>query len=254
MSTLRVHDDYNEVINMRKDIQKLVDEQLGLSRASQRAAMRELGLGEPPVKPGPVITISRQLGVGGRRIAESLAKRLGWSLWDKDLVDAIAKGAEVSTRVVEAFDEKTVSELDRLASALTGQYEIGGFLYGQHLVRVILAVARHGYAIILGRGANFLLTGAMHIRLVASDSYRIKNIMDDLHVSREEALDRIYQSDRERAKFIRDIYGRDIEDPLAYDMVITVDSFGTEGCVELIITAFQTCSQRLITESSTRSS
>jgi cytidylate kinase len=230
---------------VKKSIQKLIDEQIGRSKAIQRAAMSEAGLGEPPFKAGPVITISRQLGVCGRQIAERLKERLGWSLWDKDLVDAIAMDAKVSRQVVEVFDEKTVSEIDRLAGILIGQYEVGGFLYGQHLARVVLAVARHGHAIILGRGANFLLTGAMNIRLVAGENYRLRNIMSDLHVSREEALYRIHQSDRERAEFVRNIYGKDIEDALAYDIVITVDSFDIEGCVELIISALQICSQKI---------
>ncbi|HOK53435.1 MAG TPA: cytidylate kinase-like family protein [Armatimonadota bacterium] len=224
---------------MKKHVMGLVDRQLGQSRALQRAALNTTGLGEPPPEPGPVITISRQLGSGSRQVAQRLVERLGWSLWDKDLVDAIAKDADVDRWIVETFDEKTISEIDVLARTLTGQYEFGGFMYGQHLAKVLLAVARHGYAIILGRGANFLLTGALNIRLVASEEVRITNLMDYGELSREEALDRIRQTDKERADFIRKVYLKDIEDPLAYDVVITVDNFGIEGAVEIILTAYQ---------------
>jgi len=222
---------------MSRDIISLVDQQLLKSRGAQPGILDKLGLGQPPSKPGPVITISRQLGSGGRLVAGRLSERLGWSLWDKDLVDAIAQNADVSRRIVEDFDEKTISEIDILARTLTGEYKIGGFFYGHHLAKVILAVARHGKAIILGRGANFLLSGALNVRIVASEELRIKNLMEYGELSREEAIARIRESDKERSEFIRSLYGKDIEDPLAYDLVITLDDFEIEGAVEIIITA-----------------
>ncbi|MEN6372514.1 MAG: cytidylate kinase-like family protein [Armatimonadota bacterium] len=224
---------------MRKDIISLVDQQLSKSRGARPGVMDTLGLGQPPAKPGPVITISRQLGSGGRLVAGRLAERLGWSLWDKDLVDAIAKNADVSHRIVADFDEKTISEIDILARTIAGEKEIGRFYYGHHLARVILAVARHGNAIILGRGANFLLTGALNVRIVASEELRIQSLMKYGEMSREEALDRIHESDRERAEFIRRLYNKDIEDTLAYDLVITLDELGIEGVAEIILVALQ---------------
>jgi cytidylate kinase len=224
---------------MRRDITSIVDQQLSKSHGIQPSIMDTLGLGRPPEKPGPVITISRQLGSGGRLVAGRLAERLGWSLWDKDLVDAIAENADVSHRIVEAFDEKTLSEIDVLTRTLIGEPGIGKFYYGHHLARVILAVARHGNAVILGRGANFLLTGALNVRVVASEELRISNLMEYGEMSREEALDRINESDRERAEFVRRLYHKDIEDPLAYDLVVTLDQFGIESVVEIILTALQ---------------
>lgn len=224
---------------MRKDIISLVDQQLLKSHGIQPGVMDTLGLGQPPPKPGPVITISRQLGSGGRLVAGRLSERLSWSLWDKDLVDAIAENADVSHRIVADFDEKTISEIDILARTLAGEKEIGRFYYGHHLARVILAVARHGNAIILGRGANFLLTGALNLRIVSSEDLRIENLMKYGEMSREEALDRIQESDRERAEFVKRLYQKDIEDPLAYDLVITLDDFGIEGAVEIILTALE---------------
>lgn len=217
-------------------MEKLVDRQIWRSRAMERAAMEPIGFAEPH---GPVITISRQLGGQGRQIAQRLAERLGWSLWDKDLIDAIAQDAEVDRKIVEFFDEKIVSEIDSLARFVVGEADAGKFMYRKHLIRTLLAIAKRGNAIILGRGANFLLTGALNIRLISCEEARIQNIMDTNHLSRHEALDRIHQSDRDRAAFIRKIYNSDIEDPSAYDLTITTDSFTVDGAAEVIVTALQ---------------
>lgn len=222
---------------MGKDIIGLVDQQLLKSHGVQPGMLDTLGLGQPPAEPGPVITISRQLGSGGRLVAGRLSERLGWSLWDKDLVDAIAQNADVSRRIVEDFDEKTISEIDVLVRTLAGEYEVGGFYYGHHLAKAILAVARHGKAIILGRGANFLLTGALNVRIVASEGLRIENLIEYGELSHEESTARIRESDKERSEFIRRLYGKNIEDPLAYDLVITLDDFELEGTVEIILAA-----------------
>lgn len=221
---------------MNRDISGLVDEQIKRSQMLQRAAGR-ITEGTPP--PGPVITISRQLGSGGTLIARRLAEQLGWGLWDKELVDAIAKDASVSRRIVESFDEKTVSEIDVLARTLTGEPEVGGFLYRRHLVRTLLSIARHGNAIILGRGANFLLPKALNIRIVACEQTRVKRVMGEEDLSREQALERIRNSDHERQTFVRNIYGRDVNDPLAYDLVIASDSFTEDSIIAIILAALQ---------------
>ena len=42
------------------------------------------------------ITIEREYGSGGGEIAELLAKRLGWKLWDQLLTEEIARLADLS--------------------------------------------------------------------------------------------------------------------------------------------------------------
>jgi len=52
-----------------------------------------------------VLTISREFGSGGGRIAQSIASRLGWKLLDSALIEQIACEAKVDAGVVSRFDE-----------------------------------------------------------------------------------------------------------------------------------------------------
>jgi len=47
-----------------------------------------------------VITIEREYGAGGGVIAEKLASRLGWKLWDQLLTQEIARQMDCDCRAV----------------------------------------------------------------------------------------------------------------------------------------------------------
>ena len=143
-------------------------------------------------------------------IAGKLARDLGWSLWDKELLDAIAADAAVSRRVVEAFDEKTISEIELFARGALGDSDIAGFLYPRHLAHALSAIAKLGNAIILGRGANFILPHTLNVRIDASDECRIRNMMSYENYTHEQAEAKIHESDREREHFLDKVFGRDM--------------------------------------------
>ena len=62
-------------------------------------------------QPMPVVTLSRELGSGGNEVAQALCNHLGWDLWDRELVEEIARSANVRTDVVRSLDEHTRSEI-----------------------------------------------------------------------------------------------------------------------------------------------
>ncbi len=61
-----------------------------------------------------VLTVNREFGSGGGRIAEAIAKCLGWKLLDRDIIDAIAYAAHVDKKVVKHYDEHVDSWLRRI--------------------------------------------------------------------------------------------------------------------------------------------
>ena len=65
-----------------------------------------------PVKNGPVVTISRLAGSGGRTLATSLADRLNISLHDQSLVDRIARDRNLEKSVVSQLDENTINQAE----------------------------------------------------------------------------------------------------------------------------------------------
>lgn len=53
-----------------------------------------------------MISISREFGSGGRQIAEKVAEDLGLPLYDRSLLDAIAKEKNIDVEHLQKFDEK----------------------------------------------------------------------------------------------------------------------------------------------------
>jgi hypothetical protein len=51
-----------------------------------------------------IVTIEREFGCGGASIAEQLAKRLGWKVWDHLLTEEIARIANVAPAAVKRCD------------------------------------------------------------------------------------------------------------------------------------------------------
>lgn len=191
--------------------------------------------------PGPscVITISRQLGSGGRRIAEALSEQLGCRLWDKEILDVLVGQAHLGypPRMYDLVDEGTQSAVDAFAHSLMG--DVNKFLY-MHLLPKAFAVIAEQDAVILGRGAHLVLPKALKIRVVASADSRLNNLMKHDGVSRQVAQDQIRNSDRTREAFLRDFArhlrvkfpenGRESQ----YDLVLNTDRLSIEDGVRVI--------------------
>jgi len=225
---------------MVKTIGHIVHEQIMRSQMARSAAARleKRDLAESR----SILTISRQYGSGGSEIARIVAERLGWSLWDRELVEAIAQDAGVRTSVVEHFDERTVSELEALAHSLAGDHEVGNFLYRRHLAHALLAIRRIGHAVIVGRGAQYILRDSLSVRIIASFDHRIKTLMAR-GIGRKQAEEEIRRSDHERAEFIRRTFDRDIDDLEYYDLVLRTDRFGLEGAADIVVSAVRAYKQ-----------
>lgn len=187
----------------------------------------------------PVVTISRQMGAGGGELAEKLLAMLGppWQVWDHQIIDAIANHAEVRKDLVKALDEHTQGEIETVVKSLLGVGGIETPSYRRHLMEVLLTIERAGFAIILGRGANFALRRALNVRLKASLSVRIKRVMKQLNLTRQQAERRIQESEKERAAFVKQVFGRQIDEDGAYDLVIYTDNLPIEGVAQIVHTA-----------------
>ncbi|MCS6829395.1 MAG: cytidylate kinase-like family protein [Armatimonadota bacterium] len=187
----------------------------------------------------PVVTISRQLGTNGSETAQKLVEMLGspWQVWDQQIIDAIANHAEVRKEMVQSLDEHAQGELETVVKSLLGVQVIESPSYHKHLAEVLLTIERAGFAIILGRGANFLLPRALRVRLKASMPVRVERIMKQMNMTREQAERTIRESDKQRTAFIKQMFGQQIDEEGAYDLVIHTDSLSPEGVARIIHTA-----------------
>jgi cytidylate kinase len=190
-----------------------------------------------PRRVGPVVTITRQPGCDGEAIARTLAKAFGLDLYDWKLVEMIAKDTHVSEQVVATLDEKPCSELDDWLSGFSEGYGLPSHKYMQSLRKILFTIATHGNAVILGRGANFLLPPekrTLGLRLVAPLDVRVKNIMQKLHLSEKDARSCIVTTERQHRLLVQKIGHKDITDATHYHMVINTALVKTEDVVQIV--------------------
>lgn len=189
-------------------------------------------------KPPPVITISREKRAGGRTTAFLVAKKLGgkWRVYHKEIIDRITKEARLEKKLVEEIDERRLPFVETLINDFFGKRYLSLSSYYKHLVKVILAIAQRGYAIIVGRGAEYLLPHALKIRIIGDMDQRIKWCMEYDKLSREKAIERLKKFDEERIDFIKTVYNHDPRKAHHYDLVIrTGPNLSIDDAADLIV-------------------
>jgi len=191
---------------------------------------------------GPIITISRQRGSNGSLVAELLAGMTGFTLISRDIIDQISADIGVQKRLVETLDEGVRSSFELWVEGLFKGRIVDSSDYIKSLARIIGAISRHGYSIIVGRGANFLLGmhRGFHVRIVADYDFRVKTIADRKKISEAEARADIDRTDEQRRKFIKTHFDRDIDDPRAYDIMINGTHFTSEQMARTILGIYPT--------------
>lgn len=188
---------------------------------------------------GPCLLISRERGSGGTRIARLAARRLEWQVFDREVLDQVARLARVRRKLLETVDEKTRLAWDGGWQPELKPEEIGYEMYLRCLRQVVLTLGHHGDVVILGRGANYLLPSqcSLRVRVVAPLEARIRRLTQSERCAPEEAHRYIRTFDAERAAFIRQSFQCDANSPLNYDLVINTGEISLETAVELVLMA-----------------
>lgn len=218
---------------------RLIDQRVTEWRLLEKARRERASAAPPAVRLSQVITISRQYGAGGLTVAKLIVPQLGedWTVWDTELIEAIAKSADVRKQIVEEMDEKTQSWVTQMVQHMVGGQHLDAQTYKRHLAPVLLAVAQQGKKIIVGRGANFVLEHALNVRLEASQGFRVSETMRRLSIGHDEAEELVKRSEKERRDFCKAVFGRDIGDTSAYHMVLQTDRLGYDVAANVIVAA-----------------
>lgn len=216
-------------IKKTRSIQQIIDDQVNKWKVVSTERVKE----KTAV---PVITISRQFGSEGQLVAKRLTEDLNLDLFDRELIHEVAESAHMRTTVVETLDEKGISSLEDMISAVTNERHIWSYEYLHHLMRVIGTIGKHGRAVILGRGANFILPREeiFRVRIIAPLEMRLQNVVKELSISLEEAKQLSIKTDSDRKAFIRKYFNAEIEDPQYYDLVINMESISVDAAVASI--------------------
>ena len=203
-----------------------------------------------------IITIEREYGCGGGEIAQLLANRLGWKLWDQRLTEEIARLVNCPKAVVEEREERNDPLYYRLfKSFLRGSYEGSlnapklNLVDSETIIRTTKLVVEHaaekGNCVIVGRGSQQFLKSRSDTLRVFLYSPRENKVLR-LQVrgkTEKEAQELVDNVDRERADFIQKYFNVEWPDRAIYHTMLNT-AIGDEAVVDMILSSRQTYEAR----------
>jgi cytidylate kinase len=224
---------------MHTSIELLIDRQLRRWELERKVASNAGERAAPRAALQPVITVSRQHGSSGAFIAAKLAERFNYTLLHRDMLDRMCESTGYGRRLLESLDEHTRSQLAVwFESMFQGKY-MDRSDYIAALFKTVYSIAQLGGVVVVGRGANFIvgLQRGFHIRVVAPREVRIRALMVRRGLPEKDAAREVATVDHERAEFMRKVFGRSVDDPLGYDLVINHVTLSLDTVVSLVAAA-----------------
>lgn len=204
-----------------------------------------------------IVTVEREYGCGGAEIAQRLAERLGWKLWDELLTREIAHLAHCSQAVVQQREERTDPLYYRLIkSFMRGSYE--GSLNAPKLnlvdsetilkisERVVLHAASKGDSVIVGRGSQIFLrdrADTFRVFLYAPREEKVRRLLARGKTEKE-AVELVDTVDQERAGFLEKYFQVEWPSRSVYHLMINTAA-GDEAVVQAILNFMKTLDSKI---------
>ncbi|GCF07770.1 cytidylate kinase-like family protein [Dictyobacter arantiisoli] len=210
-----------------------------------------------------VVTITRQFGSGGSDIARLVAQQAGLNYIDQQIIAEVAQrlgidldyatrqdeqSSSMATSILEALQSSNPFNLHQLFSSNKVQQQSQELVYFHLTQRVILELATQGNAVILGRGAQFLLhqnPRTLHVSIFAPLDFRIEYIMKQFQLNHAGARQLIEQRDNEQSSYQRHYYGVDGHQPNFYHLLINTGLFSFESAANFICQALPAVRKQL---------
>lgn len=222
---------------MARKQQHIVDEQIRTWRLKQQALQRR---SEDP-QFWPIITISREYGARGHALAETLSDRIGFTLWDRDLVQAIAEVTGSDEDIIDMLDERHRKAMDEMAFAAVLGARHSSTRYFRTLVRLVDAIARKGGSVIVGRGASYICEASdiLNVRVVCPRDQRVRGYARRESIGLRAAECIVVKRDQNRADFVSHHFRRDVSEPSDYDVVVNAGSYDLDDMTAIVLAAYE---------------
>ena len=200
-----------------------------------------------------VITVSRELGSGGRTVGRKLAEQLGVRYSDKELIQTLENKFALDTASIEKLKSKKKNWFDDYVQLVAPVPKAKLFLEAQSAyhttpasdalyaaeTEILHAIAAEGSCVIAGRLAFFALKDCpnkLDIFITASLPKRVERVMRRQNLSEAEALEAINKVDSGRENYVKRFSGLSRYDARNYDLVINMDHLQDEDeAVALIL-------------------
>lgn len=195
-----------------------------------------------------VITISRQFGSGGQTLGKMIAEKLKYPFADREIIQMVAKEANVSPQWVENVEKEAGTKLSRILSKMVSQKWVDRVLadergyideqiYLDYLVLIIAKIADEGDVVILGRGSQYILNDhpdAYHILLIDEKENRVNFMMENYDLTKKKALQIVNFEDRRRVSLYKKLGKIDYDNPTLYHLVLNMGRIDIKTALGLV--------------------
>ena len=184
-----------------------------------------------------IITIGREFGAEGHEIGNELAERIGFGLYDKDMLALAAEKSGIDVKVLAPADESYYGH------ALSPYLTIGrlspsmGDKLFQLQTEIIRDLAAKGSCIIIGRLAVFILRdnpNCIKVFIYAPFEKRVEIIKNKHDISEGEAKKLVKKMDAARREYYTYYSNGKWDRKEGKDILLNRATFGVKGCVDIL--------------------
>jgi len=197
---------------------------------------------EPKPDMPPTICFSRKIGVGALEVADILAEKIGYRVFDRQILEKIASQAKLREKTVTLFDELYPGKMREFGALLFGEKSFIKSDYARHLSQAVLSIAFLEPTIFVGRGTHLILPRdrVLAVRFIGGREHRIKRLARILNVKEQEADSKLDKIDREQRDFFKKVYGKKEASPYEFDLVFNFDYISNpQWASDIVEKAFQ---------------
>lgn len=183
------------------------------------------------------ITIAREFGSMGRSIAKELSEELGVAFYDRDIVEAVSKQLNLPVSTVSDVEEKAKNHLFARKFPLGTDEEYMQDMVFDTQKKLIRELAEKSSCIFVGRCSDFILEqekNNINIYIYASRTNRLKNCVEHLDMTEDEAGRMMASVDRARSAYHRKYAGYLPSDPEHKNLMIDSSLLGVCGTAQMI--------------------
>jgi len=224
-----------------RSVQKIIEEQARKWQLMSQERKRK----KIPLE--PMIYVSRQPGSRGHLVAKRVAELLKFNFFDREVIMKVAESSQMRSTIVETLDERGRSMLLDWIQEWSHGEKASFDDYLEALIRVIGTITRHGRAVIVGRGAGYILPKApsFRVRIIAPLEKRIAQYAEEYQLPEKEAKKEIARIEAEQRNFIMRYFDKDISEPLNYHLLINLGEMQIEEAAQAIKSGYDAFWQRI---------
>ncbi len=201
-----------------------------------------------------VVTISRELGSRGTRIAEAVGVALGAPCIDKEVLAEMARRSGVEVEVIVQAEEKLMARAGVVSQEMRSLFSadpnrrtrpMDQKTYVEQMANAIRSLAEKGSAVFIGRGSQLILeahTSALHVHLYAAPELRASRIQRRRGMAEIETARRIiHLADEQRRNWYQRFFASaDWKNSRHYHLMLDTGRIPEDAAVRLIVDAAKT--------------